>query len=48
MPKPIILLLALFRVLMFVGSASAETIRFRDLTLEAGIHFTHNNAAFGK
>jgi len=48
MPKPTILLLALLRVLMFVGSASAETIRFRDITLEAGIHFTHNNAAFGK
>jgi hypothetical protein len=48
MRKSTILLLALLRVPMFVGSASAETIRFRDITLKAGIHFTHNNAAFGK
>src|SRR5438105_3525777 len=28
-------------------SASAQ-ITFRDITAQAGIHFTHNNAAFGK
>ena len=29
-------------------AASAQTITFRDITAQAGIHFTHNNAAFGK
>jgi hypothetical protein len=27
---------------------SAQQITFRDITAQAGIHFTHNNAAFGK
>ena len=27
---------------------SAQTITFRDITAQAGIHFTHNNGAFGK
>jgi enediyne biosynthesis protein E4 len=27
---------------------SAQTVRFRDITTQAGIHFTHNNGAFGK
>jgi hypothetical protein len=26
---------------------SAQQITFRDITAQAGIHFTHNNAAFG-
>src|SRR5262252_7949416 len=26
----------------------AQTIHFRDVTAEAGIHFSHNNGAFGK
>jgi len=30
-----------------VNSASAQ-ITFRDITAQSGIHFTHNNAAFGK
>jgi hypothetical protein len=29
-------------------SFSANTITFRDITQKAGIHFVHNNAAFGK
>jgi len=29
-------------------SSSADTITFRDVTQKAGIHFVHNNAAFGK
>ena len=29
-------------------SSSANTITFRDITQKAGIHFVHNNAAFGK
>ena len=28
--------------------AYAQQITFRDITAQAGIHFTHNNAAFGK
>ena len=31
----------------FVVTAEAQ-IHFRDITTEAGIHFTHNNGAFGK
>ena len=27
---------------------SAQQIQFRDITTQAGIHFTHNNGAFGK
>jgi hypothetical protein len=30
------------------GSASAQNVRFRDITAQAGIHFMHNNAASGK
>jgi hypothetical protein len=29
-------------------AASAQTVTFRDITAQAGIRFTHNNAAFGK
>ncbi len=29
-------------------SAVAQTVQFRDITAQAGIHFVHNNAAFGK
>jgi hypothetical protein len=33
----------------FTGSiASAQRIQFREVSAEAGIHFTHNNGAFGK
>jgi hypothetical protein len=39
--------LFLFSLLLAAGSA-AQTIQFRDITAQAGIHFTHNNAAFGK
>lgn len=28
--------------------AAAQTVTFHDITAQAGIHFTHNNAAFGK
>ncbi|MGO9127976.1 MAG: CRTAC1 family protein [Terriglobales bacterium] len=28
--------------------AHAQSIQFRDITAKAGIHFTHNNGAFGK
>src|ERR1700732_1605390 len=29
-------------------SAAAQHIQFRDITVQAGIHFAHNNGAFGK
>ena len=37
-------------ILFFLASAfaPAQTITFRDITSRAGIHFTHNNGAFGK
>jgi enediyne biosynthesis protein E4 len=38
----------LFGALLAVSDASAENVQFRDITAQAGIHFTHNNAAFGK
>jgi len=34
--------------LMLAGPAVAQTVQFRDITAQAGIHFVHNNAAFGK
>ena len=34
---------------LFAGCIPAWTqIQFRDITAQAGLHFTHNNAAFGK
>jgi hypothetical protein len=30
------------------SSSAQEQIHFRDITAQAGIHFTHNNGAFGK
>ncbi len=30
------------------ASSSAQAVHFRDITAQAGIHFTHNNGAFGK
>src|SRR6516225_10276928 len=40
---------AIFAVLCLVNlSARAEQITFRDIAAQAGIHFTHNNGAFGK
>jgi hypothetical protein len=35
-------------ILLFVIPAPAQQIQFRDVTAQAGIHFTHNNGAFGK
>jgi len=34
--------------LLLIGSARAQTIQFRDITTQAGIHFAHNNGAFGQ
>jgi enediyne biosynthesis protein E4 len=34
--------------MLLVGTAVAQPITFRDITAQAGIHFTHNNGAFGK
>jgi enediyne biosynthesis protein E4 len=46
---PVALLIALLLVLFSTAAAaSAQQITFRDITAQAGIHFTHNNGAFGK
>ena len=29
-------------------ASEAQQVHFRDITAQAGIHFTHNNGAFGK
>src|SRR5580698_4941965 len=44
-PWCIVLLLALP---VFALPAYAQQIHFRDVTSQAGLRFTHNNAAFGK
>ena len=33
---------------IFPNDSLAQQIHFRDITAQAGIHFTHNNGAFGK
>jgi hypothetical protein len=33
---------------VFAAKSEAQTVSFRDITAQAGIHFTHNNGAFGK
>jgi hypothetical protein len=38
----------LWLMLFLAYATSAQTIQFRDITAAAGIHFTHNNGAFGK
>ena len=35
-------------LLVVASFAPAQTVSFRDITAQAGIHFTHNNGAFGK
>jgi len=35
-------------VLVLVNASHAQQVHFRDVTAPAGIHFTHNNGAFGK
>jgi len=39
---------SLWWIFFFAMSAYAQQIHFRDITTQAGIHFTHNNGAFGK
>src|ERR1700757_1316780 len=40
--------LILLLVLVAPRPTHAQNITFRDITAQAGIHFVHNNAAFGK
>ena len=35
-------------LLLALSPFASAQITFRDITAQAGIHFTHNNAAFGK
>jgi hypothetical protein len=37
-----------FIVLSLALATQAQQVHFRDITAQAGIHFTHNNGAFGK
>ncbi len=37
-----------FMTFVLATTSSAQQIHFRDVTSQAGIHFTHNNGAFGK
>src|SRR5689334_8908634 len=38
----------LLSIATLVGSASAQTPTFQDVTAQSGIHYRHNNGAFGK
>ena len=40
--------LMLFLLPVLSASSAAQAIQFRDITAQSGIHFVHNNAAFGK
>src|SRR6476660_2871634 len=35
-------------IAIFLAATAHAQIQFRDITAQAGIHFTHNNGAFGK
>ena len=39
---------SLWWILIFASGLQAQDTHFRDITAQAGIHFTHNNGAFGK
>jgi enediyne biosynthesis protein E4 len=41
-------LMLTFLLLWMVALSRAQTIKFRDITAQAGIQFVHNNGAFGK
>ncbi len=38
----------LWLTIILTAATAAQTVTFRDITAQAGIHFTHNNGAFGK
>jgi enediyne biosynthesis protein E4 len=48
MNKIKLLLLLLAPPLTAVSPATAQAVQFRDIAAQAGIHFVHNNASFGK
>src|SRR5437763_250717 len=39
---------SLWFVVLATIASHAQSVHFRDITAQAGIHFTHNNGAFGK
>src|ERR1700730_18462553 len=47
-PSMLLPLLLWVAFTVFPPDSLAQQIHFRDITTQAGIHFTHNNAAFGK
>src|SRR6266852_4726783 len=48
LPFKLTLTVVLLSTVILGVSAYAQQIQFRDITAQAGIHFTHNNGAFGK
>ena len=38
----------ILRCAILIALPASAQIQFRDITAQAGIHFTHNNGAFGK
>src|SRR5262252_95756 len=42
------LLFRLLCLVVIVSRLSAQQIQFREVSAEAGLHFLHNNGAFGK
>src|SRR5258707_6931127 len=38
----------LWLVIWLSSAGHAQQVHFRDITAQSGIHFTHNNGAFGK
>ena len=47
-PPKLPLCLIVLWCMVFAGTASAQSVTFRDVTATAGLRFTHNNGAFGK
>src|SRR6201984_1415052 len=47
-PIPFLISYCVAVSLCLTPPSSAQQIRFRDITAQAGTHFTHNNGAFGK
>jgi len=47
-PIPFLISYCVAVSLCLTPPSSAQQIQFRDITTQAGIHFTHNNGAFGK
>ncbi|MBV9482899.1 MAG: CRTAC1 family protein [Acidobacteria bacterium] len=47
-PRRTQLALLVFALMILMAKADGQSIRFRDITAQAGINFVHNNGAFGR